>query len=60
MKRILMMSFGSKWKELKDEAKTIGYGPYNTDIERLAHRPDRAEKDQWHSLVHYWSSKKQK
>ncbi|WMV58363.1 hypothetical protein MTR67_051748 [Solanum verrucosum] len=57
MKRILMMSFGSKWKESKHEAKTIGYDPYNTDIECLAHCPDRVEEDQWRSLVHYWSSK---
>ncbi|KAL3326065.1 hypothetical protein AABB24_036992 [Solanum stoloniferum] len=60
MKRILMISFGSKWKELKHEAKTIGYDPYNTDIERLAHCPDIVEEDQWHSLVHYWSSKEEK
>ncbi|KAL3332475.1 hypothetical protein AABB24_032842 [Solanum stoloniferum] len=60
MKRILMMSFGSKWKESKHEAKTIGYDPYNTDIERLAHCPDRVEEDQWCSLVHYWSSKEAK
>ncbi|KAH0646565.1 hypothetical protein KY284_034449 [Solanum tuberosum] len=60
MKRILMMSFGSKWKESKHEAKTIGYDPYNTDIERLAHCPDRVEEDQWRSLVHYWSSKEAK
>ncbi|WMV13404.1 hypothetical protein MTR67_006789 [Solanum verrucosum] len=45
MKRILMMSFGSKWKESKHEEKTIGYDPYNTDIERLAHCPDRVEED---------------
>uniref|UniRef100_M1BA95 Leucine-rich repeat resistance protein n=1 Tax=Solanum tuberosum TaxID=4113 RepID=M1BA95_SOLTU len=57
MKCILMMSFGSKWKESRHEAKTIGYDPYNTDIERLAHCPDRVEEDQWRSLVHYWSSK---
>ncbi|KAH0654382.1 hypothetical protein KY285_032218 [Solanum tuberosum] len=60
MKRILMMSFGSKWKESKHEAKIIGYDPYNTDIERLAHCPDRVEEDQWRSLVHYWSSKEAK
>ncbi|KAH0671245.1 hypothetical protein KY285_023581 [Solanum tuberosum] len=60
MKCILMMSFGSKWKKSKYEAKTIGYDPYNTDIERLAHCPDRVEEDQWRSLVHYWSSKEAK
>ncbi|KAH0774634.1 hypothetical protein KY290_011771 [Solanum tuberosum] len=60
MKRILMMSFGSKWKESKHEVKTIGYDPYNIDIERLAHCPDRVEEDQWRSLVHYWSSKEAK
>ncbi|KAH0773682.1 hypothetical protein KY290_010819 [Solanum tuberosum] len=60
MKCILMMSFGSKWKESKHEAKTIGYDPYNTDIEHLAHCPDRVEEDQWRSLVHYWSSKEAK
>ncbi|KAH0669606.1 hypothetical protein KY285_023769 [Solanum tuberosum] len=60
MKCILMMSFGSKWKESKHEVKTIGYDPYNIDIERLAHCPDRVEEDQWCSLVHYWSSKEAK
>ncbi|KAH0696207.1 hypothetical protein KY290_011030 [Solanum tuberosum] len=60
MKRILMMSFGSKWKESKHEAITIGYDLYNTDIERLAHCPDRVEEDQCRSLVHYWSSKEAK
>ncbi|XP_015159061.1 uncharacterized protein [Solanum tuberosum] len=40
--------------------KTIGYDPYNTDIKRLAHCPDRVEEDQWHSVVHYWSSKEAK
>ncbi|KAG5631486.1 hypothetical protein H5410_003203 [Solanum commersonii] len=60
IKRLLMMSFGSKWKESKHEAKTIGYDPYNTDIERLSHCPDRVEEDQWRSLVHYWSSKEAK
>nr|AAT38740.1 Putative leucine-rich repeat resistance protein, identical [Solanum demissum] len=60
MKCILMMSYGSKWKESKHEAKTIGYDPYNIDIERLAHCPDRVEEDQWRSLVHYWSSKEAK
>ncbi|KAH0712458.1 hypothetical protein KY289_008417 [Solanum tuberosum] len=60
MKRILMMSFGSKWKESKHEAKTIEYDPYNTDIERLAHCPERVEEDQCRSLVHYWSSKEAK
>ncbi|KAK6782393.1 hypothetical protein RDI58_020189 [Solanum bulbocastanum] len=59
-KRILMTSFGSKWKESKHEAKTIGYDPYNTDIERLGHCLDRVEEDQWRSLVHYWSSKEAK
>ncbi|XP_015164012.1 uncharacterized protein [Solanum tuberosum] len=60
MKRILMMSFGSKWKESKHEAKPIGHDPYNTDIERLAHCPNRVEEDQWRSLVHYWRSKEAK
>ncbi|KAK6777589.1 hypothetical protein RDI58_024307 [Solanum bulbocastanum] len=60
MLRILMMSFGSKWKESMHEAKTIGYDPYNTDIECLTHCPDRVEEDQWRSLVHYWSSKEAK
>ncbi|WMV46191.1 hypothetical protein MTR67_039576 [Solanum verrucosum] len=60
MKRILMMSFGSKWKESKHEAKTIGYDPHKIDIERLAHCPDRVEENQWSSLVHYWSSKEAK
>ncbi|KAH0716565.1 hypothetical protein KY290_012722 [Solanum tuberosum] len=60
MKRILMMSFGSKWKESKHEAITIGYDLYNTDIERLAHCPDRVKEDQCRSLVHYWSSKEAK
>ncbi|KAH0636392.1 hypothetical protein KY290_036835 [Solanum tuberosum] len=48
------------WAHIKHEAKTIGYDPYNTDIERLAHCPDRVEEDQWRSLVHYWSSKEAK
>ncbi|KAF3660172.1 hypothetical protein FXO38_12254 [Capsicum annuum] len=56
MRRILMMSLGTKWKEAKHEAKTSGYDPYDTDIERLAHCPDNVEEDQWRSLVHYWSS----
>ncbi|KAK6789663.1 hypothetical protein RDI58_013463 [Solanum bulbocastanum] len=60
MKRILMMSFGSKWKESKHEAKIIGYDSYNTDIERLAHCPDRVEEDQCCALVRYWSSKEAK
>ncbi|XP_060213669.1 uncharacterized protein LOC132640887 isoform X3 [Lycium barbarum] len=60
MRRILMMSVGSKWKEWKHEAKRIGYDPYNTDIDRLAHRPKRVAEDQWRSLVHYWSSKEAK
>ncbi|XP_060172748.1 uncharacterized protein LOC132603631 isoform X1 [Lycium barbarum] len=60
MRRILMMSVGSKWKEWKHEAKSNGYDPYNTDIERLAHRPKRVAEDQWRSLVHYWSSKEAK
>ncbi|XP_016579306.1 uncharacterized protein LOC107877032 [Capsicum annuum] len=51
-----MMSLGTKWKEAKHEAKTSGYDPYDTDIERLAHCPDNVEEDQWRSLVHYWSS----
>lgn len=55
-----MMSFGSKWKESKHEAKNIGYDPYNTDIERLTHCPDRVEEDQWRSSIHYWSSKEAK
>nr|XP_009794365.1 PREDICTED: uncharacterized protein LOC104241144 [Nicotiana sylvestris] len=47
MRRMLMISVGSKWKEWKHEAKMIGYEPYNNDIERLAKRPDRVEEDQW-------------
>ncbi|KAH0742876.1 hypothetical protein KY290_030869 [Solanum tuberosum] len=51
------------WAHIKKQsmkAKTIGYDPYNTDIECLAHCPDRVEEDQWRSLVHYWSSKEAK
>ncbi|KAG5614345.1 hypothetical protein H5410_014169, partial [Solanum commersonii] len=40
MKRILMMSVGSKWIEWKHEAKSS----------------ERVEEDQWRALVHYWSS----
>ncbi|KAH0776671.1 hypothetical protein KY290_008082 [Solanum tuberosum] len=56
MKRILMMSVGSKWREWKHEAKSSGYDSYTNDVERLANRPDRVEEDQWRALVHYWSS----
>jgi len=56
MKRILMMSVGSKWREWKHEAKNNGYDSYTNDVERLANRPDRVEEDQWRALVHYWSS----
>ncbi|KAH0669608.1 hypothetical protein KY285_023771 [Solanum tuberosum] len=48
------------WVHIKHEAKIIGYDPYNTDIEHLAHCPDRVEEFQWRSLVHYWSSKEAK
>ncbi|KAH0672713.1 hypothetical protein KY290_024945 [Solanum tuberosum] len=56
MKRILMMSVGSKWREWKHEAKSSGYDSYTNDVERLANRPNRVEEDQWCALVHYWSS----
>ncbi|XP_059298561.1 uncharacterized protein LOC132051487 [Lycium ferocissimum] len=56
MRRYLMMSFGSKLEEWKHDAKRKGYDPYNTDLERLAHRPDRVVEDRSRSLVHYWSS----
>lgn len=56
MKRILMMSVGSKWREWKHEAKSSGYDSYTNDVERLANRPNRVEEDQWRALVHYWSS----
>ncbi|OIT01193.1 hypothetical protein A4A49_24729 [Nicotiana attenuata] len=60
MRRMLMISVGSKWKEWKHEAKMIGYEPYNNDIERLAKCPDMVEEDQWRALVHYWSSNEAK
>nr|XP_016449706.1 PREDICTED: uncharacterized protein LOC107774628 isoform X1 [Nicotiana tabacum]XP_016449707.1 PREDICTED: uncharacterized protein LOC107774628 isoform X1 [Nicotiana tabacum] len=60
MRRMLMISVGSKWKEWKHEAKMIGYEPYNNDIERLSKCPDRIEEDQWNALVHYWSSNEAK
>ncbi|KAF3623638.1 hypothetical protein FXO38_30643 [Capsicum annuum] len=56
IRRILMVSLRTKWKEAKHEAKTSRYDPYDTDIERLAHSLVNVEEYQWRSLVHYWSS----
>ncbi|KAG5606556.1 hypothetical protein H5410_028048 [Solanum commersonii] len=56
MKRILMMSVGSKWREWKHEAKSSGYDSYTNDVERLTNHRDSVEEDQWRALVRYWSS----
>ncbi|WMV08114.1 hypothetical protein MTR67_001499 [Solanum verrucosum] len=39
LKCIMMMSFGSKWKESKHEAKTIGYDPYEALYGRRCRSP---------------------
>ncbi|CAK9182524.1 unnamed protein product [Ilex paraguariensis] len=58
MKGYLMKSIGRKWKDWKCEIKKQAYYPYRTDVERLAHKPNRVEESHWRVLVYYWSTQK--
>ena len=32
------------------------YNPYNTDEERLCHRPPHLSDDDWRWLIHFWGT----
>ncbi|XP_031483164.1 uncharacterized protein LOC116252778 [Nymphaea colorata] len=56
MRRWVMMSLSTKWKNWKSSLKKEHYDTHETDEERLADCDERVLPDQWTALVRFWSS----
>ncbi|CAN6461574.1 unnamed protein product [Victoria cruziana] len=56
MRRWVMMSLSTKWKNWKSSLKKEHYDTHETDEDRLADCDERVLPDQWTELVQFWSS----
>ncbi|RWR75198.1 transposon protein, putative, CACTA, En/Spm sub-class, expressed [Cinnamomum micranthum f. kanehirae] len=55
-KKWVLQSLGKKYRDYRKDIKDKYYSPWNTDDERLQHRPPDVSSEDWAWLVQYWGS----
>ena len=47
---------GNLFRSYKYKMKAKYYDPYNTDEERLRHKPPHLSDDEWRWLINFWGT----
>ena len=47
---------GNLFRSYKNKIKAKYYYPYNTDEERLCHKPPHLSDDEWRWLINFWGT----
>ncbi|XP_059592851.1 uncharacterized protein LOC104879258 isoform X2 [Vitis vinifera] len=55
-KSYILQCCGNLFRSYRNKMKAKYYNPYNTDDERLCHRPPHLSDDDWRWLIHFWST----
>ncbi|RWR97740.1 bromodomain-containing protein 4-like protein isoform X3 [Cinnamomum micranthum f. kanehirae] len=55
-KKWVLQSLGKKYRDYRKDIKDKYYSPWNTDDERLQHRPPDVSSEDYAWLVQYWGS----
>ena len=51
---------GKLFKSYRNKMKAKYYDPYNTDEERLHHKPPHLSDDEWRWLINFWGTPEEK
>ncbi|XP_034710787.1 uncharacterized protein LOC117933510 isoform X4 [Vitis riparia] len=55
-KSYILQCCGNLFRSYRNKMKAKYYNPYNTDEERLCHRPPHLSDDDWRWLIHFWGT----
>ncbi|KAJ9684835.1 hypothetical protein PVL29_017026 [Vitis rotundifolia] len=55
-KSYILQCCGNLFRIYRNKMKAKYYNPYNTDEERLCHRPPHLSDDDWRWLIHFWGT----
>ncbi|CBI37391.3 unnamed protein product, partial [Vitis vinifera] len=55
-KSYILQCCGILFRNYRNKMKAKYYNPYNTNEERLCHRPPHLSDDDWSWLIHFWGT----